>query len=129
VLLWGLLMLLYVPLYPLVLSLVMVVLICCAEKTPLDFNPSSLFDTRACEPSPLVPNRPLQTRIHSLYRRRRHRHGSPARLESRYDALSSLLRELNFKISLFGERGGLGRGMDGGREYRGRCLDIERVVL
>jgi hypothetical protein len=111
------------------LSLVMVVLMCCAEKTPLDFNPTSLFDTRACEPSPLVPNRPLQTRIHPLHRRWRHRHGSPARLEPRYDALSSLLRELNFEISLFGERRELGRGMGGEREYRGRCLDIERVVL
>ena len=78
-------------------------LMCAIEKAPLDLNPASVPHTRARQSVPLVPNRPLQTRFHSLYRRRRNGHRAAPRLQPGYDAFSRLRGELNSKIFAFGK--------------------------
>jgi hypothetical protein len=98
------------------------------EKTPLDVDSASLSNPRTRQSRPLVPGRPLETRLHPLHRRRRNWHRSPPRLEPRYDALSRLHRKFNNEIPAYSQGRRLAR-LCGARKCRRRGMDSLSAIL
>jgi hypothetical protein len=99
-----------------------------AEEITMDLDSASLSNPRTRQPGPLVPSRPLETRLHPLHRRRRNRHRSPPRLEPRYDALSCLHRKLHYAISAYNQGRRLA-GLRRKRKCRRRGMDPVSAIL
>ncbi len=98
------------------------------EEVTMDVDSASFSDPRTRQPRPLVPSRPLETRLHPLHRRRSNWHRSPPRLEPGYDALSRLRRKLHIAISALGQRRRLAR-LRGKRKCRRRGMDPLSAIL
>jgi hypothetical protein len=97
-------------------------------QTPLGLNNASISHPRSCQPSLMVPHRPLDARLHPQHRRRHNRSRAPPCLKPRRDAFtrsifspeSKLLREPRTIIAA--------RSCQQ-RDNRGRDLDCKRALL